>query len=51
MNVLDDDGNTTGMVLQNPGDEEEYIYLTIDSTETTTEDAAEDETAEDSAAE
>lgn len=47
MNVLDDDGNTTGMVLQNPGNEEEYIYLTIDSTETTTE----DETAEDSAAE
>lgn len=51
MNVLDDDSNTTGMVLQNPSDSEEYIYLTLDSAETTTDDTAESETAEDETAE
>ena len=29
MNVLDDDGNTVGLVLQDPGDEENYIGLTL----------------------
>lgn len=47
MNVLDDEGNTSGMVLQNLGDEEEYIYLTLDSDT----DETEDNSAEDNAAE
>jgi len=47
MNVLDDEGNTTGMVLQNPGNEDEYIYLTLDSDT----DGTEDSSAEDNAAE
>ena len=29
MNVLDDDGNTVGLVLQDPGDEENYVGLTL----------------------
>lgn len=31
MNILDDNGNSTGMVLRDPGNEEEYIYLTLDN--------------------
>lgn len=29
MNVLDDDGNTVGLMLQDPGDEDYYIGLTL----------------------
>ncbi|MCC8080747.1 MAG: hypothetical protein LIO80_01805 [Lachnospiraceae bacterium] len=51
MNVLDSDGNTTGMVLQNPGDEEEYIYLTLDSAADETEESTAADEAEESSAE
>ena len=43
MNVLDDDGNTVGLMLQDPGDEDYYIGLTLvdDQTEEITENTSE----------